>query len=87
LKNRLGLTLSGNHLSSVYSGRLKLIKLPQSTIYNVGPYFRHGRWMLKCDVFNVTNERSFRSMKLASGEVLAIANPDRRWQLSLRAEF
>jgi outer membrane receptor protein involved in Fe transport len=82
-----GITLSGNYLSSTYSGRLKLIKLPQSYIYNVGPYWNFGRWNLRLDVFNVTNERSFRSMKLASGEVLAIANPDRRWQLTLRTVF
>ncbi|HEY9012547.1 MAG TPA: TonB-dependent receptor plug domain-containing protein [Devosia sp.] len=82
-----GVTLSGNYLSSTYSGRLKLIKLPASTIFNVGPYWNVGGWSLRFDVYNVTNERSFRSMKLASGEVLAIANPDRRWQLTARREF
>jgi len=82
-----GVTLSGNYLSSTYSGRLKLIRLPESYIFNVGPYVSFGRWNLRLDVFNVTDERSFRSMKLASGEVLAIANPDRRWQLTLRAAF
>jgi len=84
---RYGVTLSGNYLSRTYSGRLKLIELPESYIYNVGPYVNLGRWSLRLDIFNVTNERSFRSMKLASGEVLAIANPDRRWQLTLRTTF
>ena len=82
-----GLTLSGNYLSSTYSGRLKLIELPSSLIFNVGPYWTYGRWNVKFDIYNATNERSFRSMKLASGEVLAIANPDRRWQLTVRRDF
>jgi hypothetical protein len=87
LAGGFGITLSGNYLSSTYSGRLKLIRLPSSHIYNVGPYWHHGKWNVKFDIYNVTDNRSFRSMKLASGEVLAIANPDRRWQLTVRREF
>jgi iron complex outermembrane receptor protein len=82
-----GVTLSGNYLASTYSGRLRLIRLPSSHTYNIGPYWTHGQWNVRLDLYNVTDNRSFRSMKLASGEVLAIANPDRRWQLTVRRAF
>ena len=45
-------------------------------------------WRAKVDVFNVTNDLSFRARSGGDGsETLVTVNPDRRFQVSLTRSF
>jgi outer membrane receptor protein involved in Fe transport len=86
--NGLGLTLSSNHFSSVYSGRLMLVELPATTTVDAGVFLDIGRFHVKLDVLNATDARYFRARTGDTlSDSLAQAMPDRRWQATIRAKF
>jgi iron complex outermembrane receptor protein len=86
--NGLGVTLSSNHFSSVYAGRLMLVELPATTTVDAGVFLDVGRFHVKLDVLNATDERYFRARTGDTlSDSLAQAMPDRRWQATIRAEF
>jgi hypothetical protein len=88
LDNGLGFTLSSNHFSSVYSGRLMLVELPSTTTVDAGVFLDIGRFHVKVDVLNATDERYFRARTGDTlSDSLAQAMPDRRWQATFRAKF
>lgn len=88
LPSGLGFTLSGNHFSSTYSGRLKLVEMPAANVLNAGVYLNRGDWQLKWDVWNLLDERYFRARTGDTlGDVLVSAMPGRRWQASVRVCF
>jgi iron complex outermembrane recepter protein len=83
-----GFTLSGNHFSSVHAGRLMLVELPSTTTVDLGLFMDAGRFQVKLDVMNLTDERYFRARTGDTlSDSLAQAMPDRRWQATLRASF
>jgi len=87
-KNRLGVTFSGNYLSAVDSGRLGLIRLPSSVITNASVLYALGRWDVKLDIFNLSDERYFKARTGdTSGDYYIQSMPGRRWQASLRYRF
>ena len=86
--NGLGLTLSGNHFASVYAGRLMLVELPSTTTVDAGVFLDVGRFHVKLDVLNATDERYFRARTGDTlSDSLAQAMPDRRWLATIRASF
>jgi iron complex outermembrane receptor protein len=88
LDNGLGFTMSSNHFDSVYSGRLMLVELPATTTVDVGMFLDIGRFHVKVDVLNATDERYFRARTGDTlSDSLAQAMPDRRWQATIRAQF
>jgi outer membrane receptor protein involved in Fe transport len=88
LDNGLGFTLSSNHFASVYSGRLMLVELPATTTVDLGVFMDVGRFQVKVDVLNLTDERYFRARTGDTlSDSLAQAMPDRRWQATIRASF
>jgi hypothetical protein len=88
LDNGLGFTLSSNHFSSVYAGRLMLVELPSTTTVDAGVFMDIGRFHVKLDVLNATDERYFRARTGDTlSDSLAQAMPDRRWQATIRAQF
>lgn len=88
LDNGLGFTLSGNHFSSVYAGRLMLVELPATTTVDAGVFLDIGRFHMKLDLLNATDERYFRARTGDTlSDSLAQAMPDRRWQATFRAQF
>jgi iron complex outermembrane recepter protein len=88
INNALGFTVSGNHFSEVYSGRLMTVKLPEVTVVDLGMYLNTGIWHFKVDVGNVFNEQYFRARTGDTlGEVLAQAMPGRTWRTTVRANF
>jgi outer membrane receptor protein involved in Fe transport len=88
LDRGLGFTLSGNYFSETCTGRLCIVRLPESWPVNTGVYFDAGHWGVKLDVLNVLDERYFRARSGDTlGNVLAQAMPDRHWQLTVRARF
>jgi len=88
LDSGLGFTLSGNHFSSTYSGRLKLVELPAADVINAGVYLNRGAWQLKLDVWNLLDERYFRARTGDTlGDMLVSTMPGRRWQASVRLRF
>ena len=88
MSNGLGFTLSGNYFSSTYSGRWLLLKLPPTRTLNLGAFYNFGQWRLKADVFNVTDDLSFRSRSGGDGsETLVTVNPERRFQFTVTRTF
>jgi hypothetical protein len=86
--NGLGFTVSSNYFDSVYSGRLMLVQLPSTTTLDVGMFLDIGRFHVKLDVLNATDERYFRARTGDTlSDSLAQAMPDRRWQATIRASF
>jgi len=88
MDNGFGFTLSGNYFASTYSGRWQLLKLPPTRIANVGLFYKYRNWRFKADVFNVTDDLSFRARSGGDGsETLLTVNPGRRYQFSLTRTF
>jgi hypothetical protein len=88
LNGGFGLTLGGNYFSETCSGRLCLVRLPESHVFNAGLLWARGNWHCKVDVLNFTNERYFRARTGDTlGDVLAQAMPDRHWQATIKRTF
>jgi hypothetical protein len=86
--NGLGVTLSGNHFSSVCSGRLCAVELPAATVIDAGLFWDLHDWHFKLDVRNALDERYYRARTGdALGDALAQAMPLRHWQLTLMHAF
>jgi len=84
----LSFTVSGNHFSSTYSGRLKTVELPASTTMNAGVAYDMNMWQFKLDVRNLTDERYFRARSGDTlGEIFVQAMPGRVWVATARADF
>lgn len=87
-KNGFGLTVSGNYLSAVDSGRLGLIRIPSSIITNASALYSFAAWDLKLDIFNLTDERYFKARTGdTSGDYYIQAMAGRRWQATVRYRF
>lgn len=88
LAKNLGVTFKGGYLSSTCSGRLCLVRLPQSHVYDAGVFWETRGLHLKFDVFNLTDEHYYRARTGDTlGDVIAQAMPGRRWQFTARYEF
>lgn len=88
LRNGLGATLSANYFSSVYSGRLRQVRLPSSQVYNFGLFYDASFWHIKLDVYNLFNKSYYRPRIGDNlGETLVSPMPDRRWQLTFRVNY
>lgn len=86
--NGLGFTFSGNHFSSVSSGRLQLVTMPSAQVLNVGVFIEREKWRLKADVNNIADARYFRARTGDNlGETLIEAMPGRTWQVTLRVNL
>jgi hypothetical protein len=83
-----GYSLRGNYLTSTCSGRLCLVQLPSSLVFDAGFFRKVAALELKLDVFNCTDRHYFRARTGDTlGDVIAQAMPGRRWQLTLRHRF
>lgn len=86
--NGFGFTASANYFASTYSGRWRLLKLPPVRNLNVGFFYRYRGWRAKVDVFNVTDDLSFRARSGGDGsETLVTVNPARRFTFTLSRNF
>jgi iron complex outermembrane receptor protein len=84
----VGVTASGNYLSSTCSGRLCTVRLPASRVANAGVFLDVGSWTFKFDVSNLFDERYFRARTGDTlGNPLAQALPDRRYQVTAKMRF
>ncbi|HYC71098.1 MAG TPA: TonB-dependent receptor [Opitutaceae bacterium] len=87
-ENGLGFTFSANYFASTYSGRWMLLKLPPVRTVNLGAFWKLGEWRAKVDVFNVTDDVSFRARSGGDGsETLITVNPARRFQFTFTRAF
>jgi len=84
----VGATFKAGYLSSTCSGRLCLVRLEQSHVYDVGVFWETPAWNLKLDVFNLTDEHYYRARTGDTlGDVIAQAMPGRRWQVTAKYKF
>jgi iron complex outermembrane recepter protein len=87
-KSNLGFTLKGNYLGSTCTGRLCLVRLPHSVVFDVGAFWDSERWDLRLTIFNVADRNYFRARTGDTlGDVLAQSMPGRRWQATFRYKF
>jgi outer membrane receptor for ferric coprogen and ferric-rhodotorulic acid len=83
-----GLTLKSNYLSSTCAGRLCLVKLPQSLVFDTGVFWTDRNLDIKLDASNISNQHYFRARTGDTlGDVIAQAMPGRRWQITARYKF
>jgi iron complex outermembrane recepter protein len=88
MTDNVTLTLSGNHFSSTYSGRLKTVELPATTTFNTGVAYDTDRWQFKLDLRNVGDEQYFRARSGDTlGEIFVQAMPGRTWVATVRTSF
>lgn len=84
----VGATFKAGYLSSTCSGRLCLVRLEQSHVYDIGAFWETPAWNLKFDVFNLTDEHYYRARTGDTlGDVIAQAMPGRRWQVTAKYKF
>ncbi len=83
-----GATFKGNYLSSTCSGRLCLVELPSSTVFDVGIFWSSPAIDVKLDVANITDKHYFRARTgEVLGDVIAQAMPGRRMQITANYRF
>lgn len=83
-----GATLRGSYLSSTCAGRLCLVTLPSSRVFDVGLFWSSPKFDLKLDVANVADVHYFRARTGdVLGDVIAQAMPGRRTQLTATYRF
>ena len=83
-----GATLKGNYLSSTCAGRLCLVTLPSSTVFDVGVFWSSPAIDLKLDVTNISDKHYFRARTgEVLGDVIAQAMPGRRMQVTATYRF
>lgn len=88
ITNGFGASFGGQYFSSTYSGRLKLVELPSALVLNAGLFLDSRIWHLRFNVFNLNDERYFRTRngdRLSDTTVSAM--PDRHYQVTLRVDF
>ena len=83
-----GITVSGNYLSSTCTGRLCLVRLPPSHVFDIGLFWNRAHWETKLDFFNVTNEQYYRARTGDTlGDVIAQSMPGRRYQATVKFTY
>jgi iron complex outermembrane recepter protein len=88
LNKHWGLTLKGNYLSSTCSGRLCLVTLPSSLVFDAGIYWSIPSLDIRLDAANINDEQYFRARTGDTlGDVIAQSMPGRRLQLSANFKF
>ncbi|RYD23941.1 MAG: TonB-dependent receptor [Lysobacteraceae bacterium] len=88
VNRHVGFSARGNYLSETCSGRLCLVRLPDSVVVDAGVFARTPRFEVKLDALNLTNARYFRARTGdVLGDVIAQSMPDRRWLVTLRCTF
>jgi iron complex outermembrane recepter protein len=76
------------HVSSVYSGYSKAVKLPAYTLVNAGIHYESGRWKLGLQGKNLTDEKYFRSnFPDLFGSSIVLPELPRNYILSLAYKF
>jgi hypothetical protein len=86
--NGTGLTIKANYLSSTCSGRLCLVALPASQVYDASIFRTSRHWDVKLAIYNLTDERYFRARTGdVLGDVIGQAMPGRRWQATIKYKF
>jgi iron complex outermembrane receptor protein len=83
-----GVTASGNYFASTFSGRLRLVKLPEAYTFNVGVNRNVGKWEVKASVDNVFDRLWFRARTGDTlGDSLAQVMPDRKFNFTAKFKF
>lgn len=86
--NHWGATLKGNYLSSTCAGRLCLVELPASRVFDLGVFWSSPAMDLKLDVANIADTHYFRARTgEVLGDVIAQAMPGRRAQITATYRF
>lgn len=81
-----GVLANVQHVSETWTTRMQTGQIPASTLLNLGATWDRGRVHLKANVYNVTDEITFRATAGGNPQMVSVM-PDRRWELSMKIEF
>ncbi len=81
-----GVLANVQYFSKSWANRLQTEEVPDSTILNLGATWDHKRVHLKLNVYNATDELTFRS-GIGGNPNLLSAMPDRRYELTMKLDF
>ena len=83
-----GMNINGNYFASTYSGRLKLVKLPEVRLLNASIYRQVKTWELKVSVDNITDKVWFKARTGDTlGDSLAQVMPGRKYSVTAKFKF
>jgi hypothetical protein len=86
LPHGFGVNAGSQYFSQSWANRIKTVKLPQATLFDLGATYDHGNLHLRVSSFNITDKRYFQSGQTTNANLLTVM-PGRRWQLQLKADF
>jgi outer membrane receptor protein involved in Fe transport len=83
-----GMNVNGNFFASTYSGRLKLVKLPEVYVFNASVYRNVRAWEVKLSVDNVFDKVWFKARTGDTlGDALAQVMPGRKLNVTAKYKF
>lgn len=82
-----GVLANAQYFDESWANRLQTVTIPSSTILNVGVTWDSARIHLKGNVYNVTDEITFRATNGSGNPNMASVLPDRRYEASLKIDF
>ncbi|HEY9248588.1 MAG TPA: TonB-dependent receptor [Rariglobus sp.] len=82
-----GIVFGGTYWSSVWNDRLKTVRLPSATVFNLAATYKLGDWNLKLNGYNIFDELYFRAPFYAELLPLVSVMPPRRFELTARYDF
>lgn len=86
-RNGIGVLLGGNWFSSTYADRLEMLKVPATTTVNGAVTYDTGKWHLKVNGYNITDERIFRARNSDTGTNLISVMPRVRYEFTVKLDF
>ena len=82
-----GVVFGGTYWSSVWADRLKTLRLPSATVFNLAVTYKLGDWNLKVNGYNIFDELYFRARNTDTAPGLVSVMPPRRVELTARYDF
>jgi outer membrane receptor protein involved in Fe transport len=81
-----GVLANAQYFSKSYTSRLQLGEIPASSTINIGATWDSARIHLKANIYNLTDELTFRATNGGNRNMVSVL-PDRRYEASLKIDF
>jgi hypothetical protein len=81
-----GLLANAQYFGDSWGNRLQTVKIPESTIFNVGATWDSRRVHLKANIYNLANDVTFRAGIGGNPNMMSVL-PDRRFEVSMKVDL
>ncbi len=81
-----GLLANIQYFDESWANRIQTVTIPEATIYNAGITWDKENVHVKGNVYNLTDERYFRSGNGGNSNLISVM-PDRRYEISVKIDF